>query len=80
MRKHTTEILRGMTGDIPVENVNPTDAEPNMSKLRLIKEEELRKGGVLGSGAFGTVYKGNGRVRLFEISNVLHFDVCVNCK
>ena len=58
MRKHTTEILRGMTGDIPVESVSPTDAEPNMSKLRLIKEEELRKGGVLGSGAFGTVYKG----------------------
>lgn len=28
-----------------------------MSNLRLIKESELRRGGIIGSGAFGTVYK-----------------------
>lgn len=29
-----------------------------MASLRLIKESELRKGNIVGSGAFGTVYKG----------------------
>lgn len=28
-----------------------------MSHLRLLKESELRKGNIIGSGAFGTVYK-----------------------
>ncbi|RWS29410.1 epidermal growth factor receptor-like protein, partial [Leptotrombidium deliense] len=28
------------------------------AKLRIVKEAELRKGGILGYGAFGTVYKG----------------------
>lgn len=28
-----------------------------MANLRLIKESELRRGAVMGSGAFGTVYK-----------------------
>lgn len=34
-----------------------TDAKPDMSYLRLVKESELRKGDIIGSGAFGTVYK-----------------------
>jgi L1 cell adhesion molecule len=38
--------------------LTPTDAKPDLAKLRLIKESELRKGGIIGSGAFGTVYKG----------------------
>ena len=37
--------------------ITPTDAKPDMSSLRLIKESELRRGGIIGSGAFGTVYK-----------------------
>merc|ERR1719430_2674576 len=32
--------------------------KPNLAKLRIVKEAELRKGGILGYGAFGTVYKG----------------------
>jgi len=37
--------------------VTPTNAKPDMSSLRLVKESELRRGGIIGSGAFGTVYK-----------------------
>ena len=37
--------------------MTPTDARPDMSKLRLVKESDLRKGAIIGSGAFGTVYK-----------------------
>ena len=37
--------------------LTPTDAKPDMSTLRLVKESELRKGNIIGSGAFGTVYK-----------------------
>ena len=35
----------------------PGKAIPNMAVLRLIKESELRRRDVIGSGAFGTVYK-----------------------
>ena len=34
------------------------DVGPNLTKLRIIKEAEIRRGGVLGMGAFGRVYKG----------------------
>lgn len=37
--------------------LNPTKAGPDMSMLRLIKESELQRENVIGSGAFGTVYK-----------------------
>jgi L1 cell adhesion molecule len=40
------------------EPLRPTNVKPNLSKFRTVKEEELRKGGILGCGAFGTVYKG----------------------
>lgn len=36
--------------------MNP-DAKPNLARLRLIVETELRRGGILGSGAFGAVFK-----------------------
>ena len=37
--------------------LTPTGAMPDMATLRLIKESELRKGAIIGSGAFGTVFK-----------------------
>ena len=47
-----------MTGYEDNEPLRPTNIKPNLAKLRIVKEEELRKGGILGYGAFGTVYKG----------------------
>uniref|UniRef100_UPI00359015F8 receptor tyrosine-protein kinase erbB-4-like isoform X2 n=1 Tax=Myxine glutinosa TaxID=7769 RepID=UPI00359015F8 len=38
--------------------LTPTGGVPNQAQLRILKETELRKGKVLGTGAFGTVYKG----------------------
>lgn len=46
-----------MSGLEESEPLTPTDAKPDMAHLRLIKESELRKGNIIGSGAFGTVYK-----------------------
>lgn len=40
------------------EPLKPTNIKPNLAKLRIVKEAELRKGGILGYGAFGTVFKG----------------------
>ncbi|XP_064646613.1 epidermal growth factor receptor-like isoform X2 [Lineus longissimus] len=50
-----TARMSGYDESVPL---TPTDAKPDLAKLRLIKESELRKGGIIGSGAFGTVYKG----------------------
>ncbi|KAL2085432.1 hypothetical protein ACEWY4_018752 [Coilia grayii] len=41
-----------------VEPLTPSGEAPNQALLRILKETELRKIKVLGSGAFGTVYKG----------------------
>uniref|UniRef100_S4RBI1 receptor protein-tyrosine kinase n=1 Tax=Petromyzon marinus TaxID=7757 RepID=S4RBI1_PETMA len=41
-----------------VQPLTPSGAQPNQAQLRILKETELKKGKVLGSGAFGTVYKG----------------------
>lgn len=48
-------MMNGYDETMPV---TPTDIKPDLAKLRLIKESELRRGGIIGSGAFGTVYKG----------------------
>lgn len=40
-----------------VEPLTPSGALPNQAQMRILKETELRKVKVLGSGAFGTVYK-----------------------
>lgn len=40
-----------------VEPLTPSGEAPNQALLRILKETELRKIKVLGSGAFGTVYK-----------------------
>uniref|UniRef100_A0A8C0Y4R1 Receptor protein-tyrosine kinase n=1 Tax=Cyprinus carpio carpio TaxID=630221 RepID=A0A8C0Y4R1_CYPCA len=41
-----------------VEPLTPSGAVPNQAQMRILKETELKKLRVLGSGAFGTVYKG----------------------
>ena len=40
-----------------VEPLTPSGALPNQAQMRILKETELKKVRVLGSGAFGTVYK-----------------------
>ena len=47
-----------MTGYDDNEPLRLTNIKPNLAKLKIVKEAELRKGGVLGHGAFGTVHKG----------------------
>ena len=51
-------MTMGMIGYPDNEPLQPTNVKPNLNKFRTVKEEELRKGGILGCGAFGTVYKG----------------------
>ncbi|XP_034038301.1 epidermal growth factor receptor [Thalassophryne amazonica] len=41
-----------------VEPLTPSGEAPNQALLRILKEPEFKKAKVLGSGAFGTVYKG----------------------
>lgn len=43
-----------------MEPLTPSGAVPNQAQMRILKETELRKVKVLGSGAFGTVYKVRG--------------------
>ena len=38
--------------------MNPSDAKPDLAQLKLVREDEILRGGIIGSGAFGTVYKG----------------------
>lgn len=40
-----------------VEPLTPSGEAPNQALLRILKETEFKKIKVLGSGAFGTVYK-----------------------
>lgn len=40
-----------------MEPLTPSGALPNQAQMRILKETELKKVKVLGSGAFGTVYK-----------------------
>ncbi|KAK0083981.1 hypothetical protein PV325_007824 [Microctonus aethiopoides] len=47
-----------LTGLDDNEPLHPTGVKPNLAKLRIIKEEDMRKGDILGFGAFGNVYKG----------------------
>ncbi|XP_055339018.1 epidermal growth factor receptor-like isoform X2 [Paramacrobiotus metropolitanus] len=54
----TLQIQEKFAGIEETEPYTPTDNKPDTSKLRLISERELRRGGELGQGAFGYVYKG----------------------
>jgi epidermal growth factor receptor len=48
-------LLAGLEDTVPL---CQTGASPNMRSIRIIKEAEIRKGGVLGTGEFGQVLKG----------------------
>lgn len=56
--KQTVKMTMVLTGCDDSEPLRPSNVGPNLSKLKIIKEQELRQGGLLGSGAFGQVYKG----------------------
>lgn len=47
-----------------VEPLTPSGTAPNQAQLRILKETELKRVKILGSGAFGTVYKVGLGVRL----------------
>ncbi|KFM81598.1 Epidermal growth factor receptor, partial [Stegodyphus mimosarum] len=57
-KENMVKMTMRMSGFEDNEPLKPTDVKPNLAKLRIVKEAELRKGGILGYGAFGTVYKG----------------------
>lgn len=57
-KENTVKMTMALTGLDDNEPLRPTGVKPNLAKLRIIKEEEMRKGGILGYGAFGNVYKG----------------------
>lgn len=57
--KQTVKMTMALTGfSDDSEPLRPSNVGPNLSKLKIVKEQELRQGGLLGSGAFGQVYKG----------------------
>ena len=53
--KMTQAMMRDDASDEPL---RLTNIKPNLAKLQIVKESELRRGGILGYGAFGTVHKG----------------------
>lgn len=58
VKENALKMTMTLTGLGDNEPLRPTNVQPNLAKLRIIKEAEMRRGGVLGYGAFGTVYKG----------------------
>lgn len=59
---------------VVLEPISPTDAGPDLSRLRLIKESELKKSVIIGSGAFGTVFKVN--KQHYVIYNLYFYSKC----
>lgn len=57
-RKETVNMARVMAGCDDAEPLRPSNVSPNLTQLRVIKEQELQRGALMGSGAFGRVYKG----------------------
>lgn len=57
-KENTVKMTIALTGMEDNEPLRPTNVKPNLAKLRIVKEGEMRRGGILGYGAFGTVFKG----------------------
>lgn len=56
-KEEQVKMTRVLTGIEDNEPLRPSNVKPNLAKLRIVKEAEMRRGGILGFGAFGTVYK-----------------------
>lgn len=57
-KKDVVKMSKVLAGCEDSEPLRPSNVGPNLTKLRIIKEAEIRRGGILGMGAFGRVYKG----------------------
>ncbi|KAM4622652.1 receptor tyrosine-protein kinase erbB-2 [Discoglossus pictus] len=57
-RKKKLTVRRLLQENELVEPLTPSGALPNQAQMKILKETELKKMKILGSGAFGTVYKG----------------------
>jgi epidermal growth factor receptor len=57
-KKDAVKMSKVLAGCEDSEPLRPSNVGPNLTKLRIIKEAEIRRGGILGMGAFGKVYKG----------------------
>uniref|UniRef100_W4VRP0 Receptor protein-tyrosine kinase n=1 Tax=Corethrella appendiculata TaxID=1370023 RepID=W4VRP0_9DIPT len=57
-KKDAVKMTMVLTGCDDSEPLRPTTVGPNLTKFKIIKESELRRGCVLGMGAFGRVFKG----------------------
>ncbi|BFZ15671.1 hypothetical protein BsWGS_18709 [Bradybaena similaris] len=56
--RKAAEYTAKIAGFEEIEPMTPTNVKPDLAQMRIISESELRKGTIIGSGAFGTVYKG----------------------
>ncbi|CAG9864668.1 unnamed protein product [Phyllotreta striolata] len=57
-KENAMKMTLALTGLEDNEPLSPTNVKPNVAKLRIIKETELRRSNILGYGAFGKVYQG----------------------
>lgn len=74
VKENAIKMTMALTGLEDNEPLRPSTTMPNVAKLRIIKETELRRGSILGYGAFGTVYKG---VWVFEGENSSKIPVAI---